>query len=424
MKIQIKNGRLIDPANKLDGQHDVFIAAGKIVGVGSAPDGFHANRVIDAKNRIVCPGFIDLAARLREPGFEYKATLESEMAAAVAGGVTSLCCPPDTDPPLDEPGLVEMLKHRAKGLNQSRVYPIGALTMGLVGKKLTEMAELTDAGCVAFSHADKPLIDTQVLSRALAYASTFGFSVWLRPQDAFLAKGGVAHDGEVATRMGLPAIPASAEVIAISTILHLVRVHGARVHFCRLSTAAGVQMIRTAKKEGLPVSCDVGVHHLHLCDRDLGYFDANCNLMPPLRGLRDRDALRDGLKDGTVDALCSDHTPVDDDAKQVPFGEAEPGATGLELLLPLTLKWAAEMKLALPQALTTITSRPAKALGIDTGHLAVGQAADVAIFDPERVWTVERGALRSQGKNTPFIGLEMIGRVTHTLVEGHAVYEA
>ena len=424
MKIHIKNGRLIDPANNIDGQQDLFIAAGKVVGVGSAPDGFNANRVIDAANRIVCPGFIDLAARLREPGFEYKATLESEMAAAVAGGVTSLCCPPDTDPPLDEPGLVEMLKHRARGLNQSHVFPVGALTVGLAGERLTEMAELTDAGCIAFSQADHPLTDTQVLSRALAYASTFGLAVWLRPQDAFLAKGGVAHDGEVATRMGLPAIPASAEIIAISTILHLVRVNSARVHLCRLSTAAGVQLIRAAKREGLPVSCDVGVHHLHLCDRDLGYFDANCNLMPPLRGLRDRDALRDGLKDGTVDALCSDHTPVDDDAKQVPFGEAEPGASGLELLLPLTLKWAAEMKLALPQAIAAITSRPAKVLGRNGGHLAVGQAADVAIFDPERIWNVERSALRSQGKNTPFIGLEMIGRVTQTLVDGHLVYEA
>jgi dihydroorotase len=424
MKIHIKNGRLIDPTNNIDGQQDLFIAAGKVVGVGGAPDGFNVNRVIDAANRIVCPGFIDLAARLREPGFEYKATLESEMAAAVAGGVTSLCCPPDTDPPLDEPGLVEMLKYRARGLNQSRVFPVGALTVGLAGERLTEMAELTDAGCVAFSQADHPLTDTQVLSRALAYASTFDLAVWLRPQDAFLARGGVAHDGEVATRMGLPAIPASAEIIAISTILHLVRANGARVHFCRLSTAAGVQMIRAAKKDGLPVSCDVGVHHLHLCDRDLGYFDANCNLMPPLRGLRDRDALRDGLKDGTVDALCSDHTPVDDDAKQVPFGEAEPGATGLELLLPLTLKWAAEMKLALPQAIATITSRPAKILGKVGGNLAVGQAADVAIFDPERIWKVERSALRSQGKNTPFIGLEMIGRVTQTLVEGHLVYEA
>ena len=424
MKIHIKNGRLVDPANGIDGNIDLFIGAGKVLAVGHAPDGFEANRVIEAANRIVCPGIIDLAARLREPGNEYKATLESEMAAAVAGGVTSLCCPPDTDPPLDLPGLVEMLKHRAKGLNRSRVYPVGALTAGLAGQKLTEMAELADAGCIAFSNADHPLSDTQVLSRALAYASTFGFAVWLRPQDTFLACGGVAHEGEVATRMGLPGIPVVAELIAISTILHLVRVNGARVHFCRISSAAGVELIAAAKQEGLPVTCDVGVHHLHLCDRDLGYFDSNCNLKPPLRGLRDRDALRNALRDGTVDALCSDHTPVDDDAKQVPFGEAEPGATALELLLPLTLKWAEEMHLSLSVALACITSKPAQVLGLNAGHLAVGQAADIAIFDPEGAWKVERAALKSQGKNTPFIGLELIGRVTHTLVAGQIVYEA
>jgi len=422
MKIQIKNGRLIDPANNIDAKQDVFIAAGKIVGIGEAPDGFTANRVIDAVDKVVCPGFIDLAARLREPGLEYKATLESEMSAAVAGGVTGLCCMPDTDPTLDEPGLVEMLRYRAKRINKSHVYPIGALTVGLGGQKLTEMAELTDAGCIAFSHADYPLTDTQVLSRALAYASTFGFSVWLRPQDAFLSKGGVAHDGEVATRMGLPAIPTSAETIAIATILELVRANGARVHFCRVSSAAGVQMIRVAKKEGLPVTCDVAIHHLHLCDRDLGYFDSHCNLLPPLRGLRDRDALREGLKDGAIDVLCSDHTPVDDDAKQVPFGEAEPGATGLELLLPLTLKWAAEMKISLPDALATITSKPADVLRLPAGRLSVGSNADVVVFDLTHGWQVNREILRSQGKNTPFLGLEMEGRVTHTLVNGQVVY--
>jgi dihydroorotase len=423
MKIQIKNGRLIDPANNLDAKRDLFIAAGKIVGVGKVPADFHANRVIDATDQIVCPGFIDLAVRLREPGYEYKATLESEMAAAVAGGVTSLCCLPDTDPPLDEPGLVEMLKHRAKSLNQSRVYPLGALTMGLKGQKLTEMAELTDAGCVAFTHADHPLIDTLVLSRALDYALTFGFAVWLRPQDAFLADGGVAHDGEVATRLGLAAIPATAETIALSAILQLVRANRARVHLCRLSTAQGVEMVKAAKQEGLPITCDVDIHHLHLCDRDLGYFDSNCNLMPPLRGLRDRDALRRGLKEGTIDAVCSNHTPVDDDAKQVPFGEAEPGAVGLELLLPLTLKWAKEMDLSLADAIATITSKPARVLGIDAGHLAVGHAADVCVFDPGQAWRVDVKALKSQGRNTPFIGLEMEGRVSYTLVEGHVVHE-
>jgi dihydroorotase len=423
MKIHIKNGRLIDPANKVDAKRDLFIAAGKVIGVGSVPADFHPNRVIDATNQIVCPGFIDLAVRLREPGYEYKATLESEMAAAAAGGVTSLCCLPDTDPPLDEPGLVEMLKYRAKSLNQSRVYPLGALTMGLAGQRLTEMAELTDAGCVAFTHADHPLVDTLVLSRALDYAVTFGFAVWLRPQDAFLAAGGVAHDGEVATRLGLAAIPATAETIALAAILQLARASRARVHLCRLSTAHGVEMVKNAKHEGLAITCDVDIHHLHLCDRDLGYFDSNCNVTPPLRGLRDRDALRLGLKDGTIDAVCSNHTPVDDDAKQVPFGEAEPGAIGLELLLPLTLKWAREMELPVADAVAAITSKAARVLGIDAGHLGIGHVADVCVFDPARAWRVDAKALKSQGRNTPFVGLEMEGQVTHTLVEGHVVHE-
>jgi len=423
MKIEIRNGRVVDPKNGVDRVTALFIAAGKVAAIGDAPAGWTANRTIDAKGQVVAPGFIDLSARLREPGFEYKATLESEMNAAVAGGVTCLACPPDTDPPLDEPGLVEMLKHRARSLNLAHVHPVGALTVGLKGTDLTEMGELAEAGCVAFSQAEAPLVDTQVLLRAMQYAATFGHRVWLRPQDAYLARAGVAHDGEVATRLGLAAIPSSAETIGLATIFALVRETGARVHLCRLSTADGVAMMRAAKMEKLPVTCDVAVHHLHLCDVDIGWFDAQCRLVPPLRGTRDRAALRAGLADGTIDLVCSDHTPVDDDAKQLPFAEAEPGATGLELLLPLTLKWAAADKVPLPAALACITMHPAAVLGIDAGHLAVGGAADIAIFDSDAHWTVEARALESQGKNTPFIGLEVPGRVVTTLVGGQVVYE-
>lgn len=422
MKINIKNGRLIDPANGIDAQKDLFIAEGRIISHSNAAD-FTPDQVIDASGQIVCPGFIDLAVRLREPGLEYKATLDSELLAASAGGITSLCCLPDTDPTLDEPGLIEMLKFRARKINKSRIYPVAALTVGLAGEKLTEMGALINAGCVALSHADKPLKNIQVLNRALAYASTFDFSVWLRPQDAFLSKGGVAHDGEVATRMGLPAIPTTAETVAIATTLELVRATKAKVHFCRISSAAGVQMIRLAKQEGLSVTCDVGIHHLHLCDRDLGFFDSNCHLVPPLRSLRDRDALREGLKDGTIDAVCSDHTPVDDDAKQVPFGEAEPGATGLELLLSLTLKWATEMGLSLSEAISVITHKPAKILGKNLGQLDEHRHADVVIFDQQKSWQVSRENLLSQGKNTPFLDYELIGRVTHTVLSGQLVYQ-
>jgi dihydroorotase len=424
MKIHIKGGRLIDPKSGVDAKKDVYVAAGKIVAVGEAPAGYTANRVIDATGLVVCPGLVDLAARLREPGFEYMATLESEMEAAIAGGVTSLACPPDTDPPLDEPGLVEMLKFRAKNLNQARVYPVGALTQGLKGERLTEMAELVDAGCVAFSQADAPFADTQVFYHALQYAATFGFPVWLRPQDPALAQHGVAHDGQVATRFGLAAIPVCAETVALSTILILVRATGARVHLARLSSAEGVEMVRQAKRDRLPVTCDVAAHHAHLTEMDIGYFDPNSRLDPPLRSQRDRDALRAALADGTVDALCSDHTPVDEDAKQLPFAEAEPGATGLELLLPLTLKWAEEAKVPLVTALARITSDAARVLNVDAGHLTPGHAADICVFDPGRHWKVEPGALKSQGKNTPFTGLELKGRARYTLVDGQVVYEA
>ena len=422
--IHIKGGRLVDPRNRIDAKQDVFISAGKIAAVGKPPAGFRAERAVDASNLVVCPGLIDLSARLREPGFEYKATLESEMQAAVAGGVTSLACPPDTDPPLDEPGLVEMLKHRAKNLNLAHVYPLGALTWKLGGERLTEMVVLRDAGCVAFSHADTPIPDTHVLWRALQYAATFGIAVWLRPQDGYLARGGVAHDGEVATRLGLPGIPSFAETIALSTLLLLVRTTRTRVHFCRLSTAEGVAMVRAAKKEGLPVSCDVSAHHAHLSEIDLGYFDSHCHVIPPFRSLRDRDALRAGLADGTIDALCSDHAPVDEDAKQLPFAESEPGATGLELLLPLALKWAGEMRVALPEALACVTSRPAEILGVQAGDLGVGKEADLCVFDPTAHVKITVESLKSQGKNTPFIGHELPGRVRYTLVGGKVVYEA
>lgn len=422
MNIHIRNGRLIDPKNKIDAKQDVFIVDRRIAAIGAAPQNFVAEQVIDAGGLVVMPGVVDIAARLREPGYEYKATLESEMTAAVAGGVTSLSCPPDTDPPLDEPGLVEMLKHRARSLNQCRVFPVGALTYGLKGAELTEMIELAEAGCKAFSQADAPLTDTRVLMRAMQYAATFGYRVWLRPQDSFLAKNGVAHDGEVATRLGLPAIPVIAESIALSTMLQLARETGVTLHLCRLSSAAGVEMVRAAKREGLPVTCDVSMNHVHLTEMDIGFFDSNCHLVPPLRSLRDREALRAGLLDGTIDSICSNHSPVDDDAKQLPFAEAESGATGIELLLPLVLKWAEQERVPLLDALAKVTINSAQLLGQKMGHLSVGAHADICIFDPKTSWKVEPSALKSQGKNTPFNGYEMQGRVRYTLLDGQVVY--
>lgn len=424
MKIHIKNGRLIDPKNGIDAQQDLFIAAGKVVGIGQAPADFNPNQVIDASGLVVCPGLVDISARLREPGYEYKATLESEMLAAAAGGVTSLACPPDTDPVLDEPGLVEMLKHRARQLNLAHVYPLGALTRQLQGAMLTEMCELTEAGCVGFSQADKPITDTLVLWRAMQYAATFGFTVWLHPQDSYLAANGVAHDGEVAARLGLRPIPAAAETVALATMLRLARETGARLHICRLSAAESVDMIAAAKTQGLQVTCDIAANHLHLTEYDIGFFDANSHLHPPLRSQRDKDALRQGLADGTIDAVCSDHTPVDEDAKLLPFGEAEAGATGLELLLPLTLKWADEQGLSLSDAIAGITSKPAAILGLKSGHLGLQAAADVCIFDPAQYWKIEPRALKSQGKNTPFNGMELAGKVRYTVLDGNIIYKS
>ena len=418
--LHIKNGRIVDPASGRDEAGELFLADGRIV---KSLDG-RAERTIDAQGLVVSPGFIDLAARLREPGFEYKATLESEIDAAVAGGVTSLACPPDTDPPLDEPGLVDMLRRRAKATSRARVYPVGALTVKLAGEALTEMGQLAQAGCVAFSQANVPIADTQVLWRALQYAATFGFPVWLRAEDVWLAKGGVAHDGDVATRLGLPGIPAFAETVALGTLLELVRATGARLHVCRLSTAGAVELMRRAKAERLPVSCDVAIHHVHLCDMDLGYFDAQCRLAPPLRSQRDRDALSQALAEGVIDSLCSDHTPVDEDGKHLPFAEAEPGATGLELLLPLALKWGAARKLPLAATLARITSEPARILGVASGRLTEGAPADIALFDPAAARRIAPEMLRSQGKNTPFLGYELAGCVRYTIVAGQVVYEA
>ena len=433
MKILIKGGRLIDPASNLDRTGDVAIANGRIVGLGDVTD-FGAERTVDATGLIVAPGLVDLCARLREPGHEHEGLLESELAAAAAGGVTSLVCPPDTDPVLDEPGLVEMLKFRARKLSRCRLFPLGALTRQLQGSALTEMAELTEAGCIGFSQAEVAVKDTLVLSRALQYAATYGYTVWLRPQDAWLG-GGVAASGAVATRLGLSGVPAAAETVALHTIFELVRATGARVHLCRLSSAAGVELVRAAKREGLPVTADVSINSLHLSDVDIGYFDSAMRLTPPLRQGRDRDALRAGLADGTIDALVSDHMPVTTDEKAVPFAEATPGATGLELLLSLSLRWAQDSGLPLSRALAVVTAEPVRVLGSTLGSLAAsagrlveGGVADVCVFDAGASWAVTPEALASQGKHTPFAfsssGFELPARVRCTLVAGHIAFEA
>ena len=430
MKILIRGGRVMDPASGFDRVCDVAISGEQIAAIDDIPADFSPDKVIAASGCIVAPGLVDLAVRLGEPGSEHAHMLESELAAAVAGGVTSLVCPPDTDPVLDEPGLVEMLKFRAEKLHRSRVFPLGALTRALAGEVLTEMVALTQAGCVGFSQAEVPLGNTQVLLRALQYASTFGYTVWLRPQDRDLGTGVVAS-GPLATRMGLSGIPVAAETIAVHTIVELVRATGARVHLCRLSSAAGIDAVRAAKAEGLALTCDVSINSLHLTDIDIGYFDSRARLNPPLRQQRDRAAIGVALADGTIDALVSDHTPVDEDGKTLPFAESEPGATGVELLLGLALKWAAGSGVGLARALAVVTCEPARVLGdafgplqSGAGRLVAGGAADLCVFDPRAEWMVEATSLRSQGKHTPFSGYELPCKVRCTIVGGQIAFEA
>ena len=430
MSVLIKGGRVIDPASGLDAIADVAVAGGRVVGIQTIPADFRPSQILEASACVVAPGLIDLAARLREPGHEHARMLESEMAAAVAGGVTRLVCPPDTDPVLDEPGLVEMLRFRSEKLNLARLHPLGALTRKLAGDTLTDMVELSEAGCVAFSQAELPLANTLVMQRAFQYASTFDFAVWLRAQDFYLGRG-VAASGALATRMGLSGVPVAAETIALHTIFELMRATGVRVHLCRLSSAAGVALVREAKREGLRLSCDVSINSLHLIDGDIGYFDSRARLNPPLRQQRDREALQAGLADGTIDALVSDHTPVDEDAKALPFAESEAGATGLELLLSLSLKWGAQRGLSLAQSLAPICSGPAKVIGPSlgaqsegVGRVQVGALADLCVFDPAAAWTVGADSLRSQGKHTPFSGYELPGQVRYTLVGGRLAFRA
>jgi dihydroorotase len=437
MKLLIQNGRVIDPASGFDQLADVAVKDGHIVAIAKTgeqlPAGFQAEQTIDAQGCIVAPGLVDLQVRLREPGHEHEGMLDSELKAAVAGGVTSLVCPPDTDPVLDEPGLVDMLKFRAEKLHRSRVFPLGALTRQLQGDVLTEMAELTEAGCVGFSQAEVPLANTQVLQRALQYAATFGYAVWLRPQELHLGKG-VAASGPLATRLGLSGVPVAAETIALHTIFALMRATRARVHLCRISSAEGVALVRAAKAEGLAVTADVSINSLHLSDHDIGYFDSRARVTPVLRQPRDRDALRAALADGTLDALVSDHTPIDIDGKTLPFAEAEAGATGLELLLSLALKWADETGAGVMRALDVLTVQPAKVLCQSTqvprsvGTLAVGGVADIVVFQPNDVWHVTPEQLHSQGKHTPFAydmtGMSLPARVKATVVNGVLAHQA
>jgi dihydroorotase len=421
--IQIKNGRLIDPANNVDDLHDLFIADGKVCGVGKAPSGFTAEMTIDASDRIVCPGLVDLCAHMREPGEEHKATIASETAAAAKSGITTLCCPPDTDPVVDSPAVATLIYRRAQQQGSARVLPIGALTKGLQGAELAEMAALKNARCAALSNGRNPLTSTLVERRALEYAATFGITVFLPPEDFHLRDNGCAHEGPISARLGLPGIPEVAETIAVARDLTLATHTGCHIHFRGLSCGTAVRMVQRALHDRLPISADVSAHQLHLTEMDLSDFDSNCHVIPPLRSLTDRDLLRKGVAEGVIGAICSDHQPHEPDAKEAPFPSTAPGISALETLLPLTLKLVQEGILPLSDAIARLTSGPADILGLPLGRLALGATADVCIFDPNEHWILKAEEMVSHGHNTPFLGWELSGRVTHTLLEGNIVFE-
>jgi len=424
MSISILGGRLIDPANDIDAPLDLHIQGEHIVALGAPPAGFVADQVIDAGGRIVIPGLVDIAASLREPGHIAKGTLESETRAAAKGGITTLVCTPDTDPVIDTPADIEFIHRMARKLQQARVLTAAALTHNLEGRQLSSMAALQDAGCVALSNARKPLANTLVERRALEYAATFGMTVFLRPEDRHLHAGGCAHEGAIATRLGLPGIPSAAETVAVARDLALAEHTGARVHFRSLSAGSSARMLREALSAKLPVSADVAAHQLHLTEMDVEGFDARCHVSPPLRTLADRDALRRAVADGTIAAICSDHQPHEPDAKDAPFPETEPGISGLETLLPLTLRLVSEGVMPLSAAIARVTCGPADLLGLPYGRLQPGLPGDVCIFDPAAHWTLQAERMVSEGHNTPFDGWEFGDRVTHTLFNGRLVYEA
>ena len=426
MRLHIANGRLIDPANGVDGPHDLYVAQGRVVAIGAAPDGFQADRRVDASGLAVLPGLVDLSARVAQAGGAGLAP--AELRAALAGGVTRLVLPPDPQAPPDEPTKIEALMRHAQA-GQCAVHPLGAMTVGLAGETLTEMALLAQAGCIAFAQGEAGVADTRVLWGAMRYASGQGRTLWLRPQDPWLARGASVASGAYAERLGLEGLPAQAETVALHTIFELQRATGARVHLARLSTAAGLDLLRAAKREGLPVTADVSINSLHLTDVDIGFFDTRYRLDPPLRGQRDRDAIQAALADGVVDALCSDHTPADARGKAAPFPASAPGATGLELLLSLAVKWARDGRRPLADALARVTAGPAAVLGAiaphlaPAGHLGVGTPADLCLADLDAEWMVTPAALQSRSGQTPFAGMMLPGRVRATVVGGQPAWE-
>ncbi len=423
MRLHISKGRLIDPSIKLDETADVYIENGLIKAIGSAPPGFVPDTTINAENKWVFPGLIDLCARCNEPGPPHRGSIKSETRAAAAAGVTHLCCEPDTSPVLDTPAVAQLIEHSAHETGSAHIIPLGALTHQLQGLDLSEMAALKKAGCKGLSNASSAISDSNLMRRAMQYAASNDLTVFLRPMDPWLAEGGCMHDGPVSTRLGLTGIPEAAETAGLARDLALVADTGVRAHFCRLSSGKSIQMIRQAQSEQLAVSADVAIHQLFFCETDLINFNSLYHVQPPFRATSDRDALRQAVADGTISAICSDHRPLDAQTKCAPFPSTEPGISGIETLLSLCMRLIDEQLIDLPRLFNLLIDSPAQLLGIDKGHLKVGDTANLVIFNPNKVWQLHSETLLSRGKNSPFLGWEFKGKVDYTLLNGRIVFE-
>lgn len=422
MKLQIKNGRVIDPANHLDQHHDVFIDNGKIVAITDHLADFTADKTIDATGMIVCPGLIDISARLGEQSYLQTADIDRETKAAVRGGITTLCVPPDTDPVIDTPAVIELIEDRAKKAGRVMVHTIGALTQQLNSELLSEMLALKQAGCLGVSNALKPIQNTLILRRAMEYAATLDLTLFINPSDPWLQSQGCVHEGMVSSRLGLGGIPEAAETIALARDLMLIEQAGVSAHFHSISSGKAVAMLKEAQDRGVKVTADVSAHHLHLSEHDIGNYDSLSHVLPPLRSTRDREQLQQGVREGVLTAVSSHHQPLSLDAKLGPFAETSPGISGLETLLPLLLKLVDDDELTLHQAIACLTNQPAEILGIDAGKLNVGSPADLCIFQSNVENECQPQNFTSSGKNSPFAGWLFNNQVAYTLFEGSIVF--
>lgn len=422
-RIQIINGRVIDPVNNVDQIGNVYIAGGKILSVFDIPSDFNAEIIIDAKNQVVCPGFIDLSARLRDPGQSYKGTIQTETAAAASAGITSLCIPPDTSPVIDTEAVAELIFDKAEKADYHKVFPIGALTQKLAGVELSSMAALKQAGCIAVSNAVAPISSLLVFRRAMEYASSHDLLVMYHPDEFSLRNNGCVHEGVFATRYGLPGIPEASESTAVAQCLELAELTECKVHFNQISCKRSAIKIQQAKKYGLKVTADVAIHQLHLTEQDIEPFNSAYHVIPPFRTEKDKNHLRESLANGTIDVICSDHQPHDLDAKLGAFPETEPGVSSLETVLPLMLRLVQDNAITLNQGIASLTQKPADILGLHSGALSLGFPADICIFNPAQEWLVSTENWKSSGRNTPFWGETLKGRVTHTIQAGKTIFE-